>query len=118
MTGTTPDATPGALDETIAALESGPTGMTPTTALALVDHWRTECANATDADLGGVSAALGTLGDLLRADRLDGRAIGETLRGLSESTTAASGAAEDARMGPALDRLAALLARAAGALGA
>ena len=116
MTGTTPDTHPEALDQTVAALESGPTGMTPSTALGLVDHWRTECANAADADLGEVSAGLGRLGDLLRADRLDGRAIGETLRGLSESTTAA--ASGDARLGPTLERLGALLARAASALGA
>ncbi|MFN3595690.1 MAG: hypothetical protein ACK41D_00290 [Rubricoccaceae bacterium] len=112
---TTPAAP--SLDETVAALESGPTGMTPSAALSVIDHWRTACAGAHDADLGDVTAGLADLRALLTADRLDGRAIAETLAQLAEATARAASAAADARVAPALERLAAALGRAASALG-
>lgn len=117
MTGTTPNSHLEALDQTEAGLSGGITGLTPSAALGLIEHWRTECANATDADLGEVSAGLGRLAELLGGDRLDGRAIGETLRGLSETTTAAAASASDERMTPRLERIGTLLASAARALG-
>lgn len=116
MTGTTPDTHLAALDQTEAGLSGGVTGLTPGAALGLIDHWRTACASATDADLGAVSAGLGRLSDLLRADRLDGRAIGETLLQLADDTSAAATAAPDERMTPRLERIGTLLASAARAL--
>ena len=118
MTGTTPDSHLVALEQTEAALSGGLTGVTPSKALDLVEHWRVECANADDADLGRVSAGLGRLAALLRADRLDGYAIGETLRQLAEATTNSADRADDARLTPRLERIGTLLARGAAALGA
>lgn len=112
---TTP-ATPS-LDDTVAALESGPTGLTPSAALALIDHWHAACAGAQDADLGDVTAGLAALRALLTAERLDGRAIAETLAALGEATSRAAAAAADARDTPALERLASALGRAAAVLG-
>ncbi len=99
------------LDRTESALAGGLTGITPTTALGLIDHWQAACS---DAGLASVSSGLNELGGLLRAERLDGRAIGAQLRSLSDATTA-SASGDDAlagrlrALGAALDRGAAML---------
>ena len=119
MLGTTPDSHEHTLAQTEAALDGDLTAITPSAAVGLLDHWQTECASAdTDVDLGDVSAGLGELRDLLAADALDGRAIGDALRSLAQSTRAVAAQTPDERLTPRLERIATLLARAASALGA
>jgi hypothetical protein len=119
MRGSTPDTHRDTLDQTEAALSAGVSGMTPSTALGLVDHWRTACLDAADGlDLSGVAGGLSELHDLLSADQLDGRAIGDALAGLAESTQAAAAQATDERLRPTLERIATNLSRAAASLGA
>lgn len=118
MRGSTPDTHRDTLDQTEAALDGPITSLTPSAALGLVDHWRTACLDATDLDLSGVAAGLSELRDLLSADALDGRAIGDTLAGLADATNAAAAQAPDERLQPTLERIATNLSRAATALGA
>ena len=107
MLGFMQDLPDDGLDQTTDALESGVTSLTPTAAVAIIDRWRSACQQNTDLDLGDVEA-----------DRLDGRAIGATLAGLAEATTAVMGQTNEERVTPGLDRLAAALGRAATMLGA
>ena len=102
-----------ALARTESALASGLTGITPTTALGLIDHWQAACA---DAGLTEISSSLAHLGGLLRADRLDGRAIGASLRGLSTATV--DSASGDGALAGRLQALGAALDRGASMLGA
>lgn len=118
MHGTTPGTDSVTLADTEAALSGPITSLTPSLARNIVDHWRTACLDATDLDLSEVAGGLSDLRDLLSGDSLDGRAIGNTLAGLAESTRAAAAQAPDERVGPTLERIATNLDRAATALGA
>ncbi|WP_420454589.1 hypothetical protein [Rubrivirga sp.] len=118
MRGSTPDTDRAALDQTEAALAGPITALTPSAALTLVDHWRTACLGSDDLDLSGVAAGLDDLRALLSGDRLDGRAIADTMAGLAEATRAAAALAPDERVQPGLERIATGLDRAATALGA
>lgn len=119
MRGSTPDTHRTALDQTEAALDGPVTGVTPSAAVGIVDHWRTAIADAGGTlDLGGVAAGLSDLRDLLSADTLDGAAIGDTLAGLADATNAAAAQVADERLKPRLERIATRLAAAASALGA
>ena len=106
------------LDQTVDALESGVTSLTPTAAVMIIDRWRSACQENTGMDLDAVAEGLDELKGLLSADRLDGRAIGATLAGLAEATTAVMAQTDEERITPGLDRLAATLSRAAAMLGA
>ena len=100
------------LDQTDAALAQGVTALTPTAAQMHIEHWRAACA---EAGYGSVALGLADLAALLRADRLDGRAIGARLAELGTETAAL---ADGHPAGDALARLGAGLQRAARALGA
>lgn len=117
MLGSMPDAPDDGLDQTADILESGLTAITPTAALTIIETWRDACSQESDLDLGPVSEGLDTLHGLLSADRLDGRAIGQTLAGLAEATLAVMGQTDEERVTPGLDKLAAALARGAAMLG-
>ncbi len=97
-----------ALAETEAALDGPLSALTPTAALSIVDRWQSACR---DAGLDAVAGGLGDLRDLLSGDRLDGRAISDTLARLAEATRSAD--VTDARVRPRLDHIAAALDRAA-----
>ena len=103
------------LDDTAAALEAGPTGLTPSAALATVDRWHAACLAEDTLDLSGVAEGLAQLRDQL-AGRLDGAALADTLARLGDDTAAAAAQVTDARLRPTLDRLAATLQRFAGIL--
>ena len=118
MQGSTPGTDSVTLADTEAALDGPITSLTPSTALRIVEHWRTACLDASSLDLSEVSGGLSDLRDLLSGDSLDGRAIADTLAGLAESTRAAAAQADDERVGPRLERIATNLDRAASALGA
>lgn len=105
------DAQPEMLDATLDALASGATGLTPTRAFGLIDHWKTACRAE---GLTDVVAGLDKLGELLRADRLDGRTIGAALRELAASSEAAGAGTPVAG---SMERLGASLVRIAGAIG-
>ncbi|HLT48680.1 MAG TPA: hypothetical protein VK002_15710 [Rubricoccaceae bacterium] len=109
MQGTTNDAHEDTLDQTIAALEAGPTALDPATGLAIVNQWYDTVLAQDDLDLGDVADGLAELRDLLAADALDGAAIGEVLLRLGEATQAAAQQAADERLTPMLERLATLL---------
>ena len=112
-----PDVPDDGLDQTADILESGLTAITPTAALTIIERWRDACSAETELDLGPVAEGLDTLHGLLSADRLDGRAIGQTLAGLAEATLAVMGQTDEERITPGLDRLAAALSRGAATLG-
>lgn len=117
MAALTPE--PAGLDEATAAIESGLSSLTPTSAQAIIDRWHSACSQANaDVDLGAVASGLASLRDLLAADALDGPAIGSVLRALADDTAAVSAGLGEARWTPTLDRLAASLGRAATAIGA
>ena len=118
MRGTTPGTGRTTLEQTAAALDGPISSLTPSSALDIVEHWRTACLDADGLDLGGVAAGLGDLRDHLSGDTLDGSAIANTLSGLAEATQAAAAQAADDRVRPLLERMATNLARAATALGA
>ncbi len=118
MRGSTPDDGRVTLDQTEAALDGPITSLTPSAALGIVDHWRTACQDATGLDVSGVAAGLSDLRDLLTGDRLDGRAIADTLAGLAEATRNAAAQSPDERVTPRLERIAVNLDRAASMLGA
>jgi hypothetical protein len=109
MLGTDPDRHEISLEQTIAALEAGPTSLNPDTALHLVDLWHAAVLDEDDLDLGDVADGLAELRDLLAADTLDGAAIGDVLLRLGEATQVAAQAAADERLTPTLERLATLL---------
>ena len=117
MAAPTPE--PSALDDAAAAIDSGISSITPSAALAVIGRWHGACSQANaGVDLGAVASGLAALRDLLSADALDGRAIGDTLRALADDTAAVSAGLGEARWTPSLDRLSGALSRAAGALGA
>ena len=118
MRGSTPGDGRVTLDQTEAALDGPITALTPSAALGIVDHWRTACQDTDVLGLSGVSAGLSDLRDLLSGDRLDGRAIADTLAGLAEATREAAAQAPDERVTPRLERIATNLDRAATMLGA
>ena len=107
MTG---DDTTDRLDATLAALDGGPTGLTPSAAGVVIDQWRAACQAEDTLDLSGVAAGLQQLRVQLNG-RLDGAALADTLARLADDTAAAAGHVTDARLGPRLDRLAATLRR-------
>ena len=116
MLGTTPDSHELNLSQTQAALEGGVTGLSIDTALQIIDLWHGEVLAQDDLDLDDVAEGLAELRDLLRADALDGPAIGDTLVRLGEATQVAAQAAADARLTPLLERLATVLSMAGNAL--
>ena len=117
MLGNMQDLPDDGLDQTVDALESGVTSLTPTAALTIIERWRSACQDQTGLDLDAVSEGLGDLHALLSADRLDGRAIGTTLVALADATAAVMADTDEERVTPGLDRLAATLRRAAAMLG-
>ena len=112
----TSDDTLQSLDDTVAALEGGPTGLTPSAALAVIDRWHAACLAADTIDLSGVAGGLAQLRTDL-SGRLDGSALADTLARLADDTSAAAAQTADARLQPTLDRLAATLRRFATVLG-
>lgn len=116
MLGTDPDRHEDTLEQTIAALEGGPTTLNPDTALSIVDQWHAAVLSEDDLDLGDVASGLEELRDLLAADALDGTAIGGVLLRLGEATESAAQAANDERLTPTLQRLATLLTYGGNAL--
>ncbi|MEM0961799.1 MAG: hypothetical protein AAGK21_04545 [Bacteroidota bacterium] len=115
MRDATSSASRVTLDQTEAALSGPITALTPTTARAIVDHWRGACQDATEADLSNVADGLSTLRDLLDADQLNGRAIADILAQLAQSTRAAA-VPGDERLSPRLETIAGHLDRAASLL--
>ena len=103
------------LDDTVAALAAGPTGMTPSAALAVIDRWHAACLAEDTLDLSGIAEGLDALRTQL-AGRLDGAALADTLARLGDDTTAAAAQVSDARLQPSLERLGATLTRIAGVL--
>jgi hypothetical protein len=90
MLGTDPDTHEINLEQTIAALEAGPTALNPDTALSIVGLWHDVVVNEDSLDLGDVASGLAELRGLLAADALDGAAIGDVLLRLGEATEAAA----------------------------
>ena len=117
MLGSMQDLPDDGLDQTVDALESGVTSLTPSAALTIIERWRSACQDKTDLDLDAVVSGLDDLHGLLSASRLDGRAIAAALTGLAEATTAVMAQTDEERITPGLDRLAATLGRAAAMLG-
>ena len=117
MLGTLPDLPDDGLDQTADVIDSGLTAITPTAALTIIEMWRDACSSETELDLGSVAEGLDTLHGLLSADRLDGRAIGQTLAGLAEATLAVMGQTDEERITPGLERLSSALGRGAAMLG-
>ena len=110
MIGTTPDLHEDALAQTVAALEAGPTTLTPDTALAIIDQWHGAAVAESEIDLGAVASGLAALRGLLSTDGpFDGGAIGDVLLQLGEATQAVAAQARDARLTPRLEKLATLL---------
>ena len=103
------------LDDTVAALAAGPTGLTPSAALATVDRWHAACLAEDTLDLSGIAGGLAALKTQL-SGRLDGAALADTLARLGDDTTAAAAQVHDARLPPTLERLGATLTRFAGIL--
>jgi len=117
MLGSMEDMPDDGLDQTADALESGITSITPTAALTIIERWRDACQLEDSLDLEAVTSGLDDLHALLSADRLDGRAIGSTLAGLADATAAVASQTNEERITPGLERLAAVLSRAAAWLG-
>jgi|GEM_PF-2097204 len=104
------------LEDTIAALEGGPTTVSMGSARRIVELWEGTLRGSDRPELHPLAALLAELGEALAADHLDGGAIGDLLVQLGEGTAAVAAAAGDDRIAPALDRLGALLSAAGGAL--
>lgn len=86
------DASP--LDSTVAALESGLTGMTPGAATDTIDQWiETLGGHET---LAGIREGLVDLKAALTTSPLDGKAIGALLIGLGARTSAAASVGDPA----------------------
>ncbi len=115
MLGSIHDVPDDGIDQTADAIEGGVTALTPSAALAVIERWRSACEGQTGLD--GVGAGLDDLHGLLSADRLDGRAIAQTLAGLAEATAAVAAQTDEERITPGLGRLATALSRAATMLG-
>ncbi|MDX1530359.1 MAG: hypothetical protein R3362_02415 [Rhodothermales bacterium] len=112
------DTTANELEQTIGSLEAGVTSLAPSTAIGIIDVWYDTLKNAEGDGLHAIANLLDDLRTHLRADRLDGRSIGDLMARLGTATRAVAGSAEDSRVGPQLERLAAVLTRAGQALGA
>ena len=112
----TTDDSARSLDDTVAALAAGPTGLTPSAALQTVDRWHAACLAEDTLDLSGVAEGLAQLKTQLQG-RLDGAALADTLARLADDTAAAAAQVSDARLQPTLERLGATLSRMAGVLG-
>ena len=97
------------LDQTLAALEAGPTSLQPSTAISTIEFWEARTRDAQEELLTPVADGLGQLKDLLAADRLDGTAIGDALVDLADATDVVVGQTDDARLSPTLERLASML---------
>lgn len=106
MLGTDPDLHEVNLIQTTAALEADVTTLALDTALQIIGMWYDAVLGEDEVDLGDVAAGLAELRDLLRADALDGPAIGETLVRLGQATYAAAQQAPDERLAPRLEQLA------------
>lgn len=117
MIGPMHDVPDDGVDRTADAIESGVTALTPSAALAIIERWRSACDDQTGLDLDSVAEGLDDLHGLLSSDRLDARAIAQTLAGLAEATAAVASQTDEERVTPGLDRLAAALGRAAAMLG-
>ena len=97
------------LDQTLAALEAGPTALQPSTALSTIEFWEAKMRDSQEALLAPVAEGLGQLKALLSADRLDGASIGDALITLADATDVVVGQTDDARLSPTLERLATML---------
>lgn len=106
------------LEETLAAVDGGVTGLTPSTATALIERWELAIQESRIEGLDSIVANLRALREELAADRLDGAAIGGLLAELGEGTERAAADAQDERLTPLLERLGSGLRRAGAALGA
>jgi hypothetical protein len=104
------------LDQTIAALEAGPTSLQPSTAIATIEFWEARARDSQEALLAPVADGLAQLKGLLSDDRLDGQAIGGALLELADATDAVVAQTDDARLGPNLERLASMLRMGGNAL--
>lgn len=104
------------LDQTLAALEAGPTALQPSTAISTIEFWEAKTRDAQEALLTPVADGLGQLKALLSDDRLDGAAIGDALVDLADATDVVVAQTEDARLSPALERLATMLRTGGNAL--
>ena len=104
------------LDQTLAALEAGPTSLQPSTAISTIEFWEARTRDAQEELLTPVADGLGQLKDLLAADRLDGTAIGDALIDLADATDVVVGQTDDARLSPTLERLASMLRMGGNAL--
>ena len=104
------------LDQTLAALEAGPTALQPSTAISTIEFWEARTRDAQEDLLAPVADGLGQLKALLAADRLDGTAIGDALVDLADATDVVVGQTDDARLAPTLERLASMLRMGGNAL--
>lgn len=101
------------LDQTLAALDGGITGLTPAAATGAIDQW-TE-ALAGNETLAGIREGLVELKAALTAPRLDGQAIGALLVRLGHQTIQA-GSVGDPSVAASVSRLGAVLHSAGQAL--
>ena len=101
------------LDQTIAALDGGLTGLSPSAATANIDGWISTLSG--NESLAGIADDLRALRDALTSSPLDGAAIGDLLVRLGAQTTSAASTA-DAGASPQLSRLGGLLETAGNAL--